>query len=345
MKFDFAIGNPPYQQEAQGANANDTPIYHYFFDAAYEIAEKVELIAPARFLFNAGGTPKEWNAKMLSDPNLKVLDYESRSADVFPNTSITGGVAITYHDSTKEFGAIGAFTSFESLNSILGKVCRLSSGFLSDIVSNRGQYRFSSLAYAEHPDALKKTADPRIAPSAFERMPELFTDIKPDDDHEYIRIYGNRGSERICKWFRRDYLKPVSNLDKYKVFISKADGAAGQIGNPIPARITGRPVVIEPGIGSTETFISVGEVDTESEADAIAKYLLTRFARTMVGVLKVTQNNARPTWAKVPIQDFTPNSDIDWSKSIPEIDQQLYAKYGLSSEEIEFIETHVKEMN
>ena len=64
----------------------------------------------------------------------------------------------------------------------------------------------------------------------------------------------------------------------------------------------------------------------------------------MLGVLKVTQNNAKPTWSKIPKQDFTSSSDIDWSKSIPEIDQQLYKKYGLSPEEIEFIETHVKEM-
>ena len=65
----------------------------------------------------------------------------------------------------------------------------------------------------------------------------------------------------------------------------------------------------------------------------------------MLGILKVTQNNAKPTWKYVPLQDFTSNSDIDWSKSIHEIDLQLYKKYGLDEKEIEFIETHVKEMN
>ena len=65
----------------------------------------------------------------------------------------------------------------------------------------------------------------------------------------------------------------------------------------------------------------------------------------MLGVLKVTQNNSKPTWKYVPLQDFTCDSDIDWSKSISEIDQQLYAKYGLDEDEIEFIETHVKEMS
>ena len=65
----------------------------------------------------------------------------------------------------------------------------------------------------------------------------------------------------------------------------------------------------------------------------------------MLGVLKVTQNGKKPVWKYVPLQDFTAASDIDWSKSIPEIDRQLYAKYGLDDAEIEFIETHVKEMN
>ena len=64
----------------------------------------------------------------------------------------------------------------------------------------------------------------------------------------------------------------------------------------------------------------------------------------MLGTLKITQDNTRQAWRMVPIQDFTPSSDIDWSKSIPEIDRQLYAKYGLSESEIEFIESHVKEM-
>ena len=73
-------------------------------------------------------------------------------------------------------------------------------------------------------------------------------------------------------------------------------------------------------------------------------YIKTKFARTMLGTLKVTQDNPRDTWANVPMQDFTSNSDIDWNKSIPEIDQQLYAKYGLDVLEIEFIESMIKPM-
>ena len=88
-------------------------------DSAYAIAEKVELITPARFLFNAGSTPKSWNQKMLNDEHLKVESYEPDASKVFPDTDIKGGVAITYRDDTKNFGAIGIFTAYEKLNSLL----------------------------------------------------------------------------------------------------------------------------------------------------------------------------------------------------------------------------------
>ena len=74
------------------------------------------------------------------------------------------------------------------------------------------------------------------------------------------------------------------------------------------------------------------------------EYIKTKFARVLLGVLKITQDNTRDKWAKVPLQDFTSNSDIDWSQSIAELDAQLYRKYGLSQEEIDFIESKVKEM-
>ena len=80
------------------------------------------------------------------------------------------------------------------------------------------------------------------------------------------------------------------------------------------------------------------------EGEACLKYIQSKFARVMLGILKVTQHNPRSTWKYVPNQDFSPGSDIDWSRSIPEIDQQLYAKYGLDVTEIAFIEDNVKPM-
>lgn len=345
MKFDFAIGNPPYMVQAPGTSTSDIPCYNDFMDAAFEIADKVELITPARFLFDAGATPKTWNKKMLDDEHFKVLEYESDATRVFNNTLITGGVAITYRDVDACFGSIGFYSPFVELNSIRNKCQSRSRQSLNSIISNRGQYRFSELCYIEQPEAMKLTSDPRIGASSFKRMPSLFTDSEPNDGYDYIQVLGNESNRRVLKWFRKDYLKPIRNLDKYKVFISKADGAAGQIGNPVPARIAGKPVVAGPKVASTETFISIGSCDSEHEAKAICSYVQTKFARVLLGVLKITQDCTAEKWAFVPLQDFSPSSDIDWSKPVPEIDQQLYTKYGLSHEEIEFIETHVKEMN
>ena len=133
------------------------------------------------------------------------------------------------------------------------------------------------------------------------------------------------------------------NIYKYKVILPAANGS-GAIGEVISTPLIGEPLIGEPLIGYTQTFISIGAFDKLSEAENCMKYIKSKFCRTMLGILKITQTNAKDTWRHVPIQDFTDNSDIDWSKSIPEIDQQLYKKYDLSEDEINFIEEKVAPM-
>lgn len=345
MKFKFCIGNPPYQEETVGDQKTYAPpIYHKFIDEAYKVADVVELIHPARFLYNAGGTPTLWNEKMLADSHFKVIYHEQNSGNIFANTNINGGIAITYHDMAKDFGAIGVYSVFSELNTIRNKVWSIKQSSFSDIIANRGLYKFSNQAYIDQSDELAKMTDSRIGSSTFERLDLLFTEHKPNDSYEYIKIFGIINGERVYRWFRKDYVREVENMYKYKVFISKADGASGQIGKPVPARIVGKPVVGSPGTGCTETFIVIGNFDSEYEADSCLKYIMSKFARAMLGILKITQDNTAAKWRYVPLQDFTPASDIDWSKPVAEIDRQLYAKYGLDEKEIEFIETHVKEM-
>ena len=105
------------------------------------------------------------------------------------------------------------------------------------------------------------------------------------------------------------------------------------------------PLIAKPLEGYTQTFIGIGDFETEKDAQAAYKYVVSKFARTMLAVLKITQHNGVETWRYVPLQDFTMSSDIDWSQSISSIDLQLYDKYGLTEEERNFIETHVKEMD
>ena len=344
MKFDVVIGNPPYQEEAQGTSTKDMPIYHKFIDSAFEIGEKACLIAPARFLFNAGGTPKQWNREFLKNPHVKVPYYEQNSAKVFPNTSIKGGIAITIFDKQKDYGAIETFTSFEELNSIMKKVNVVPERSLAEIVTNRGAYRYSDLIYKDYPDAMKRVSDRRLASNAFIKLQELFYNDIPNDGNEYIKILGRFDNERLYKWFRRDYINRPINLDRYKIVLPKANGS-GAIGEVLSTPLIGEPLIGEPLIGYTETFIAIGAFITEFEAKACLKYIKGKFSRAMLGILKITQDNTKETWRKVPIQDFTLNSDIDWSQSIENIDQQLYKKYDLSQDEIDFIESKVRAMD
>ena len=129
----------------------------------------------------------------------------------------------------------------------------------------------------------------------------------------------------------------------WKVFLPKANGASGMLGEK-PARLISKPVIGEPNDIATDTFLCVGTFEHQSEAQALLSYLHSKFARVLLGSLKVTQINAKETWRNVPLQDFSKLSDIDWTKSVDEIDLQLFRKYNLDKEEINFIENHVKEM-
>lgn len=345
MKFDFVIGNPPYQDESNGELRNYAPpIYHRFLDEAYKVADAVELIHPARFLFNAGSTPKAWNEKMLQDEHLKVIYYEPDSGKVFPglSTPIKGGIAITYRDVKKHYGAIIAFTQFPEVNAIAQKVTsRMDFVGLSQIVYSRTSYRLTDVMHQENPQAISKLSNGHaydMASNIFQRLPEIFFDSKPSDAHKYIRVLGRDSNQRVYKYVRRDYVNTVANLDLYKVYVAQANGS-GAFGDTMSP-----PIVEGPEVGATETFIGIGCFKSKAEAVSLEKYIKTKFARTLLSILKVTQNGNKPVWKMIPVQDFTSNSDIDWTKSIPEIDQQLYKKYGLDEVEIEFIETHVKEM-
>ena len=334
MKFDFAIGNPPYQEETESDSTRMPPIYDRFMDEAYKIAEKVELVTPARFLFNGGYTPKAWNEKMLSDPHLKVLEYTQNSEEVFSNTDIKGGVVVTYRDTSKEYGAIGTFTVYPELNSILHKVSTGNDESLMTIVAPALSFKLSPLMKEENPRSLD-----RLRTSCFETLSEIFFDKRPSGRKEYVQLLGLIGNKRVYRYVRRDYLIDSRELlDKYKVLLPKSNGS-GVLGE-----ILSKPLIGEVKIGFTQSFIAIGRFSSKKEAEHCLKYIKTRFVRTLLGILKVTQDNPPEKWRYVPLQDFTSKSDINWSGTVEEIDRQLYKKYKLTKAEIKFIETHVKAM-
>ncbi|MBA5730181.1 Eco57I restriction-modification methylase domain-containing protein [Aerococcaceae bacterium INB8] len=339
MKFDVVIGNPPYQIEGTGSNTRGEPIYHIFLEESYKIADKSLLITPGRFLFNVGQTPSSWNNKMLNDSHLKVIYYESNSSKVFPNTEIKGGVTITYRDSNKNYEPIKMFIPYIELETSLNKVLS-SPDFksLSSVVYSSMSYKYSRKLYDEIPYAGKILSGNTVRTNAFEKLPEVFHNNKPNNGNEYIKIFGRQKNKRVYKWIRRDYISEHPNLDKYKVFVAKSNGS-GDFGETLSEMVVG-----DSYCGHTQSFVSVGAFDNENEARNAKKYIKTKLARALLGVKKVTQDNQKSTWEFVPIQDFTRSSNIDWDTTISEIDQQLYKKYELSQEEINFIENNVKEM-
>ncbi len=345
MKFDVVIGNPPYQDETKGDN--DTfraPIYNDFMDLSIELSNLVTLITPARFLFDAGSTPKAWNKKMLKDPHFKVIEYVANSSDVFPNTDIKGGVAVSLYDKNKNFGSIeeknrpaGIFVPFKILVDIMDKVYNSNFESIQSIVYSAEDYRFTEKMHEDYPEIrgkLSKGHDYDIKSNTLEKLPEIFHKDEPNDGHKYVKMLGLHKKDRVYRYIREEYITNNTNLENYKVFIPAANGS-GSLGESLST----------PMIGSSYTFMSIGNFKDEFEANAALKYVKSKFARVLLGILKITQHNPVATWKVVPLQDFTSNSDIDWTKSISEIDQQLYKKYGLSDEEINFIETKVQEMD
>ena len=342
MKFDVVIGNPPYQGEQPGGRTATSPIYPYFMEAAYKIGRKAILITPARFLFNAGLTNKKWNQKMLSDEHLKVVFYEEDSSKVFSNTDIKGGIAVTYRDKDKTIEPIEVFTIDPLLKQILDKVETISTKSIRSIIAPQVFYKFTKIMHKENPEVSEtfaKGAHHQVGTAVINKYDnKIFFEEKPNDDNEYVQIYGLLKGKRVYRWIDERYIEENEGLNRYKVLVPKANGS-GNFGERLST-----PLVCGPKIGHTQTFISIGNFDKELEAYNCLKYIKSKFSRAMLGILKVTQDNLGPTWEMVPLQNFSDDSDIDWSTSISKIDQQLYEKYKLNEKEIEFIETHVKEM-
>ncbi|WP_288351511.1 Eco57I restriction-modification methylase domain-containing protein [Bacteroides caecimuris] len=340
MKFDAIIGNPPYQIAKEGTS--DEPIYHLFYDAAFSLSEKVSLITPARYLFNVGKTPKEWNEKILNDTHFKVVWYNGNSSGIFPNVDIKGGIAVGYRDANKQFGGIHVYTTYPQLNTLVKKVSDYGYTPISKIFYAQNKFNLETL-YAEYPDYRTRIGsngrERRLTTSIF-ALTELFSEQQTDDD---ICVLGLIKNQRTYRYLKRKYIEENGNLDFYKVIVPKSNGS-GAIGEVLSTPLIGEPLIGEPLIGYTQSFISFGKFETQEEADAAHKYIRSKFVRTLLGVLKVTQDNSKEVWRYVPLQDFTINSDIDWNKNIAEIDAQLYAKYGLSADEIAFIDSMVKPM-
>ena len=328
--FDYVIGNPPYQEEDGGAKASSKPVYNLFVEEAKKLnPDGLVLIIPARW-FSGGKSLDAFRDEMLHDRHIRyIVDYFD-STECFPTMDISGGVCIFSRNGKIEGDCIieshhgnkvsimerpllepniDIFIRFNESVSIVKKV--LSKNFES----------FSEKISSRKPFGLATNVD--------------ISDERLNNDFIPIYAYPNNGYIKRSKITTNEDL-----IDKMKVCISYAYGERGNF----PYQVLGKPFICEARACCTETYLILSTCDDIVTAKNIISYVMTRFCRFLVLQKKNTQHATKNVYKFVPLQDFTQNSDIDWTKSVAEIDRMLYKKYGLSEEEIEFIETHVKEM-
>jgi len=246
MFFDAVVGNPPYQNAT--ANTSDEPIYNYFVEAAYtkqfleaaynkNFTDHASLIHPARCLFNAGKTPKEFNQRLLNNEHVRIVKYFRKSQEAFPTSDIKGGIAITEFDATKTFKPIGTFIPFDELRAIHQKAVVDNPNFetLSEIVYPPEIYHFTKKFHEDNPNAAKILSDGHandLTTNIFDKLPKIFLDAKPADGREYVQVYGLSKMNRVFKWIRRDWITEPPSFDKFKVFVPKSNGS-GALGEVV----------------------------------------------------------------------------------------------------------------
>lgn len=341
MKFDFIIGNPPYQEEDGGASASAKPVYQYFVDGASRVSESYCLIMPSRWYAGGKGLD-EFRNKMLEDIHVKALHDFPNTNDMFPNVNIRGGVCIIQWDSRYD-------------NSLNGTKIVVHEGKNEHVSMRQLKYKdidifirnFQSIAVLEKTktDSEQDNMAQHVSP----RRPfGIGSDFSKSD--AFHKESTDMKQPVACVGKRRqvgyvEYDNVVAHrewINVWKVFVPRANNIGTELNDD-----NLNSFAEEPGVICTEAYIVVGmdlNLDKQS-AKALEKYLQTRFARFLHSIAKASQDASSKTYRFIPTQDFTSASDIDWSKSVPEIDRQLYKKYGLDEKEIEFIETHVKEMN
>jgi len=346
MKFDAVVGNPPYQENISdtGENASlSKQLFPMFIQNTIKLnADYTSLITPSRW-FTADAQDKSFIKlrEFIKDNNhfSKIFNYPDNKL-LFKGVEIAGGVNyylfdkshignVVFTECYADNRNVAARPLFEegldiiiSMNclvSILDKV-RTANGFVSMTTITSGRNAFGIVG--------KKSELDKISTE------------KPFDGAIEVRC----AYEKIRYTKRENITKNINVIDKYKVFTSKGNGGAGILSDDKPVAILGKAYIGYPQSVCTDSLIPIGAFDTQSEAENLQKYMSGKFFRFMVGILKVSQNVYQNVYQFVPLQDFTTKSDIDWSKSVPEIDSQIYAKYGLTEEEISYIEEKIKPM-
>jgi len=342
MKFNAIVGNPPYMEMDGGAQASAKPIYNEFVDIAKKIEpEYISMIMPSRW-YSGGRGLDDFRDSMLNDKRIALLHDFLNPEQVFPKTNIRGGLCYFLWDSNydNDINLTKVYTHRESEDTV---------SVLRSLKTDK------SSTFVRHNEAVE-IIDKINSEGKFQSIAEFISPLRPfgfrgyfTNDEKFRSNPDGLNSPVICYgkgksigYVERSEVSVRKTwIDKFKVFTPRANNIGTELNDDNLNSFIG-----EPGTICTESYLVIGvdlKLDKES-AKNLSKYLKTKFLRFMHSMAKASQDATSKTFKFVPLQDLTANSDINWSKTIPEIDQQLYRKYNLSEEDIAFIESMIKPM-
>ncbi len=320
MKFDVVVGNPPYQLETGGSNRQATPLYDKFVEQAKKLNPRfITMIIPARWYAGGMGL-NSFRETMINDDKISVLHDFPVTSDCFPGVNIRGGVCYFLWDrehtgpcDVYNHNGINQNKSVRRLNQYGDGVFLRYNEAISIIekVTDRGEIRFDELVSSQRPFGL----------------PTNFSRFKTQQDEQHnISLYKSGGMGFVR---REDVESGHELIDKYKILMAKASPGA----DVFPHLVLSKPIIAPPGSCCTETYLTVCPTDSVDIANNVSAYLRTKFARFLVLMMKPTQDVLRKAYSLLPQQDFTQL----WS------DDLLYEKYGITDDEITFINSLVKD--
>ena len=329
MEFDAVVGNPPYQKSGGSGGTNDAPIYQHFVTAAERLEPKyISLIMPSRWF--SGGRENllaDFRRDMLTNPGIRKMFAYVNPRDIFPDVEIKGGLCYYLYDANHtgdcEYTLIKDGERRTSRRNLSEFDVLIREPLLANIVSK---------VMAENPD----TVDAIISGDTPFGIPtNVFTNSRkvmnvydsPSKGHDTLLFYLEKGNRATGYIDRGTIKKHREDIDRYKVFIPKAGGSGND------PNVLSKPEFAPKNSVCSQTYIYAA-FDSEEKAQNFITYLKTRFFRILVSAVKISQDALSKTYRFVPMQDF----------SKPWTDAELYAKYGLTDEEIAFIETTIKPM-
>ena len=332
MTFDVIIGNPPYQMSTAGSvESQAIPIYHKFVEQSIKLSPRyLCMITPARWL-NGGFGLDNFRNKMLTDERISVIHDYMDSQECFPGVDISGGICYflwskEYHGDCQVYTHRGGEYNFV-------KRPLLEKG-LNTFIRENEAVSILKKAWKDKTDSFESIVSPRdpFGLNYYENGREImFKKIEDKPFENSIKIYYYGWLKDGLKYADKEYVTTYNHVvDKYKVMISKAYGERGAY----PYFIIGKPFIAEPGTCCNMTYLVIGEYDNKRTAMNVVSYMKTKFFRFLVSIMKNTQNAYKKVYSLVPLQDF----------SKPWTDEELYKKYNLTDEEIQFIESMIRPM-